>query len=364
MPSIEYLVISGAGPNGLGQLGILEILTEVKFLDTSSIKKTFGTSAGAIIAANIALGIDIKEMIEYIVERPWNKMIKIDLDNFLSLNQSKGLISSDLIKNAVIPFFKAYDIDTGITLKEAYQRTGIELNVITVEIGVFKDICLNHKTFPDLPLLTAVAMSSAMPPVFSPVEYEGKYYLDGGLLNNFPLNNLTHLLKPSHYDRVLAIRIDKKNKSECDNVDIGSLTGIEYAQYIFQRSFGLLGNGIEYGNSHERRIPYEIVCEVDHFIAEPVLWKDFNNSTLARKGMYKNGIMSVHKFLDRIDWAIKPAKSLDAYEAPEVTESSEAPGVTESAEAGEPSDAGELSEADELSEAAADDDHVEVDQAV
>ena len=105
MPSIEYLVMSGAGPNGLGQLGILEILSEVKFLDTSSIKKIFATSAGAIIASSIALGIDMKEMIDYLIERPWNKMVKIDLENFLSLNQSKGLISTDLIKEAIYTLF-------------------------------------------------------------------------------------------------------------------------------------------------------------------------------------------------------------------------------------------------------------------
>ena len=176
-----------------------------------NIKKIFGTSAGAILASGLALGLDIKEMIQYVIERPWNKMVKLDLDNFLSLNQSKGLISSDVIKNALVPFFKAYDIDINITMEEAYQRTGIELQLIAVDVGIFKDICLNHENFPNLPVLTAVAMSSAMPPLFSPVEYEGKYYLDGGLLNNYPLNNLIHLLKPNEYDKVLSIRIDKKN---------------------------------------------------------------------------------------------------------------------------------------------------------
>ena len=299
------------GQNGLGQLGILEVLQEVKFVNIKDIKKIFGTSCGAILAGSLALGIDITEMIQYMIERPWNKMVKIDLDSFLSLNQSKGLISADLIKNAVIPFFKAYDIDVNITMKEAYQRTGIELNIITVDLGLFKDVCLNYKTFPNLPLLTAIAMSSAMPPIFSPVEYEGKYYLDGGLLNNYPLNNLTCSLKPSQYDKILAIRIDKKNKATSQPVDIASLSVIEYASYVLQKSFGVLGNGCEYGNSHELRIPNELVCEVDYFIAEPILWKEFNKSIEAKRNMYKNGVVSAHKFLNKINWAIKPTEELD-----------------------------------------------------
>ena len=311
MSSIEYLVISGGGPNGLGQLGILEVLQEVKFVNIKDIKKIFGTSCGAILAGSLALGIDITEMIQYMIERPWNKMVKIDLDSFLSLNQSKGLISADLIKDAVIPFFKAYDIDVNITMKEAYQRTGIELNIITVDLGLFKDVCLNYKSFPNLPLLTAISMSSAMPPIFSPVEYEGKYYLDGGLLNNYPLNNLTSLLKPSQYNKILAIHIDKKNKAASQPVDIASLSAIEYASYVLQKSFGILGNGIEYGNSHERGIPYEVVCEVDYFISEPILWKEFNKSIEAKRKMHENGVVSAHKFLDKINWAIKPTEELD-----------------------------------------------------
>jgi predicted acylesterase/phospholipase RssA len=311
MSSIEYLVIGGGGPNGLGQLGILEVLHKVKFLNMKNIKKIFSSSCGAILGGCLALGLDITEMVQYMIERPWNKLVKIDLDSFLSLNQSKGLISSHLIKDAVMPFFKAYDIDVNITLEEVYKRSGIELNIMTVDIGLFKDVCLNYRSFPDLPLLTAVAMSAAMPPIFSPVEYEGKYYLDGGLLNNYPLNNLTSLLKPSQYNKILAIKIDKKNKTTSPPVDIGSLSVVEYASYILQKSFGILGNGVEYGNSHEIRLPYEVTCEVDYFIAEPILWKEFNKSIEAKRKIYNNGVVSAHKFLDKINWAIKPTEELD-----------------------------------------------------
>ena len=58
-------------------------------------------------------------------------------------------------------------------------------------------------------------------------------------------------------------------------------------------------------------IPYEVVCEVDYFISEPILWKEFNKSIEAKRKMHENGVVSAHKFLDKINWAIKPTEELD-----------------------------------------------------
>ena len=302
MPDIEYIVLAGAGPNGLGQLGILDVLHDKQFFNMKTVKKIFGTSAGAILACTLALGINTKEMIEYIIERPWNKMIKIDLESFLSWNLNKGLISNELIREAIVPFFKAYDLDTEMTLLDAYNLTGIELNLMTVELATFTDLTLNYSTFPDLPILKAVCMSSACPPIFTPVEYKGKYYVDGGLLNNYPLDNITHTLDPKMYDRILSIRILKKPEIVVKEVKIQELSGLEYAQYIIQKSFGVLGNGNEFRNGDSRRIPYEVICEVDYYITDSKLWKEFTRSRQSKVDIYNNGIVSANKFLENIKW--------------------------------------------------------------
>ena len=41
MTNIEYLVIAGAGPNGLGQLGVLDVLLDNKYFKMKNIKKNF-----------------------------------------------------------------------------------------------------------------------------------------------------------------------------------------------------------------------------------------------------------------------------------------------------------------------------------
>ena len=85
------------------------------------------------------------------------------------------------------PLFNAADIPLDITMKQFYERFNISLNLYTVDINTFQIVKLAKNTFPDLPVITAAAMSSSVPIVFEPVSYENKLYLDGGFLSNYPL---------------------------------------------------------------------------------------------------------------------------------------------------------------------------------
>ena len=46
----------------------------------------------------------------------------------------------------------------------------------------------NHKTHANMKVIDAVYASSTLPFIFQPFWYEDSYYLDGGLLNNYPLD--------------------------------------------------------------------------------------------------------------------------------------------------------------------------------
>ena len=48
---------------------------------------------------------------------------------------------------------------------------------------------LNYKTYPELKVISAICMSSSFPLVFTPIFYQDKCFVDGGLINNYPLNN-------------------------------------------------------------------------------------------------------------------------------------------------------------------------------
>lgn len=168
-----HLVLSGAGPYGLIQLGMLSSLALER---PESIR---GTSAGSFIAVLMSIGIPIDEIIEYIIKRPLHKWFKLDLT-------LHAFISENCFKELLSPLFHAYDISLTITMKELYELTNMNIYLYTTAVTDLKVVELHHLSHPDLPVLTAISMSSSIPFMFPPIFYEEDYYIDGGLLMHCP----------------------------------------------------------------------------------------------------------------------------------------------------------------------------------
>jgi predicted acylesterase/phospholipase RssA len=78
---------------------------------------------------------------------------------------------------------------------------------------------LSHLTHPDLSLLEALTMSSALPGIFMPVIKENKCYVDGGVMCNLPINPC--LRDHSDKEEILAIKCSYDNKSDkFENVEV------------------------------------------------------------------------------------------------------------------------------------------------
>ena len=70
-------------------------------------------------------------------------------------------------------------------------------------------IDLNHTTFPTLHLSDMIQMTSSIPIVFTPVKYNNEYYMDGGFMNNCPLQSIQkHCYHP---DSILIIDIAQES---------------------------------------------------------------------------------------------------------------------------------------------------------
>ena len=78
--TIKHIVLSGGGYNGLYMLGCINKLLEKEFIDISNVKTIYGTSFGALCGFMLCLKMDWKDIIEYFIERPWEKDIDIKLD--------------------------------------------------------------------------------------------------------------------------------------------------------------------------------------------------------------------------------------------------------------------------------------------
>ena len=190
----------------------------------------------------------------------------------------------------------------------------------------FKIVDLNYKTHPSQPLIEACYMSCCYPLWFSPIYRDGCCYVDGGIINDYPVNE--------------CIRDQKCNPSEILGIKIlwekkpATLTNNETVfQFITTFINQINSNLFEVRNTHP--IPNEVVCVSKIFTSHDwLLWvKDesyrrelvlrgetFANVFLSYRRNYNNQIQYVSKDNDQHTVAVSNTndnKLLELHSLPE-----------------------------------------------
>jgi NTE family protein len=205
------LTLSGGGAKGLAHIGILEAI------DSAGLRIDFitGTSMGSIIGALYAAGYSGNAIEKIARHLDWNLMFSTTL-KLSSISIEK---KEEFNKYALeIPFENGrFKIGQGII-------EGQELALKFAEL--FEPVC-NIKDFSKFPIpfkcigtdletgdavvmdhgdiTTCVRASMAIPSIFTPVNYEGKTIVDGGLVNNFPVLDV----KNEGADLVIGVNLNK-----------------------------------------------------------------------------------------------------------------------------------------------------------
>lgn len=176
------LTLSGGGSRGLAHIGVLKVLER----EQVPIHCLSGSSMGGIVAAAYACGIPIDEL-----EREATRMGGVrELAKLVDLRPPRrGLLAGENVRE-----YLARLIPEGITFEELKIPTA--LKSVDLQSGVEVDFTTGM-------VLDAVVATSAFPGIFPPLEYQGMYLVDGGVLNNLPVD----LLKPMGANRTLAVNV-------------------------------------------------------------------------------------------------------------------------------------------------------------
>ena len=246
---VKHLVISGGGPLGLRYLGALEHLEKKQFWQFEDIESIYGTSIGAIIGAFICLKYDWDTLNKYIVERPWNDAFKLTAKQIFDSYYNKGLFDKKITEIIFQPLLVAKDLTLNVTLQEFYDFCKIDLHIFTFELNEFKTVELSHTTHPDMLLVDALTMSSSLPGIFIPTIKDNKCYIDGGVIDNYPLNYC--LRDHTNKDEILGIKssyIDVSSDSLV-NVQVSSESSLlEYVMCMTINSMNYIRNSVKIDN--------------------------------------------------------------------------------------------------------------------
>lgn len=164
MDQVVGIVLSGGGARGIGHLGVLKVLEEC------DIKPTVisGTSAGAIVGAFYSAGYSIEETIEIIEHHKFFSIAHM-------LFRKQGVFAMHAFENLFHRYFP----------KNSFEDLNIELYAAATDILKGETVYFHSGN-----LTQAIMASSCIPIVFQPLSFEGKLYVDGGVLNNFPIEPL------------------------------------------------------------------------------------------------------------------------------------------------------------------------------
>lgn len=271
--TIQHIVLSGGAHLGLYTLGSLKYLSQNEFFSIDNIQTIRGTSMGGLIGAILTLKIDWDILSEYVIKRPWYKMIHLTPTMFLDVLQNKGLLGRSFFENVMRPLLQSKDLDVSISLQELYEYSGIELYMYSVCLDTYTLIELSHKTYPSMMLIDAIYMTCCLPYVFQPVWFEDSYYVDGGLINNYPLEFCLEDLERKLEDEITTkidtdtiLGINFVNNGEKMNKLSQDANIFEYGYFLYKNMVNSLRKqSIKPDIYHELVIPYNDIDMKDGY---------------------------------------------------------------------------------------------------
>jgi NTE family protein len=181
----NILVISGGGIKGYSALGAITKLKELGIIDQPDIY--CGTSIGASISLLLCIGYTSDDIYNVLMDIDATMLTNYNIDTLLN-DAHFGFANLDSFIYILGMLMKKKKISTKITFKKLFDKFKKKLIITGVCINTSSIHYFNYIDTPNMEVLTAVKISSSIPIVFKPVIYNDMAWIDGGCLNNYPID--------------------------------------------------------------------------------------------------------------------------------------------------------------------------------
>jgi len=190
------LVLTGGGAKGFAHIGVLKVL------EKAGVKIDYigGTSMGAVVGGLYATGYNAEQIDSIFKNTNFDELLQ---DYIPRTSKSFYEKRNDELYAMSLPFNKFslgvpialskgmynYNLLTKLTHSVRYVRDFNQLPIpfvcIATDIETGQEMVLNKGYLPQ-----ALLASSAFPTLFSPVELDGRMLIDGGVTNNYPIEEV------------------------------------------------------------------------------------------------------------------------------------------------------------------------------
>lgn len=230
------VVLSGGGAKGFAHIGALKVLEEVGI----PVDYIAGTSMGSIVGALYAIGYDAHTIDSLVRIQDWPHLLSDDtyreylptslresqqgfilsLPYEIEIKERKGQVK---LPPGVIRGQNLYNLFLNLTIGYQspmdFDQLPIPFACVAADSRTGKEVVFREGILPE-----AIRASMAIPGMFAPVEKDSLLLIDGGLINNFPVD----VIREMGADIVIGVKMprdvndDEKGRGSISEV-IGQL---------------------------------------------------------------------------------------------------------------------------------------------
>lgn len=179
------LVLGGGGAKGAAEIGALKVIEEVGI----PIDYIAGTSIGSIVGGLYAMDVRSRQLDSLFVNQDWLQLFTNNVREFLGR----------------------------VTHQKHFHELRIPFRCVAADVNANEEVVMSEGLLCD-----AMRASMSIPGVFKPVIQNGRMLMDGGLLNNLPVD----VVKAMGADVVIAIDLQQKQHKDRD-FSLKDLLGID-----------------------------------------------------------------------------------------------------------------------------------------
>ena len=213
------VVLSGGGAKGFAHIGTLKVLEEIGI----PIDYIAGTSMGAIVGGLYAIGYDTHTIDSLIKQQDWPHLLSdgvyreylpaslkdnpefiFSLPYEVQVKERKGQVR---LPQGVVIGQNLYSLFSNLTI--GYQGSmdfndfPIPFACVAADTRTASEVVLREGSLPE-----AIRASMAIPGMFAPVEKDSMLLIDGGIINNYPVD----VVRDMGADIVIGVRMPDDQK--------------------------------------------------------------------------------------------------------------------------------------------------------
>jgi NTE family protein len=205
------LALGGGGARGIAHISVLRTIEELHI----PIDCIAGTSMGALVGGLYASGMSVDEMEKLVVSTDWKRLFddslerpersfrrkQDDRDNLATLGVgirkggiklSPGLLQGERI----LAMFEHSTLR--VSTIDDFDQLPIPFRAVATDLNTGEAVVLDHGS-----LAMAMRASMSLPGIFQPAEVDGRVLLDGGLVNQVPVD----VVRAMGADVVIAVDV-------------------------------------------------------------------------------------------------------------------------------------------------------------